>query len=153
MSFQRSWCQSGHSTCSNQMFEVSPFCAYRFMQWITTLIHCLLCFDQNDATLQSVVLSDGRRHRSGSGRLVPAECPKLHSSPDWDLDGSVAKPAGCCSRDVSDDSTATVSRARWAGGTVLLECEEVTDDVSEEEVSRIGNWDLWQQFEKKLKIS
>ena len=22
------------------MFEVSPFCAYRFMQWITTLIHC-----------------------------------------------------------------------------------------------------------------
>jgi len=23
------------------MFEVSPFCAYTCMQWITTLIHCL----------------------------------------------------------------------------------------------------------------
>jgi len=42
----------------------------------------LMCFDQNDAALQSLILSDGRRHGSGSGRLVPAECPKSHSPPD-----------------------------------------------------------------------
>ena len=31
---------------------------------------CQYCSDHIDATLQSVVLSDGRRHGSGSGRLV-----------------------------------------------------------------------------------
>ena len=127
--------------CSNQMFEVSPFYA---VDHDTDSL--LICFDQNDATLQSVILSDCRRHGSGSGRLVPAECPKSHSPPDWDLAVwwpiQWADEVGCLSWQQRNCLTGTVG---W--GTLLLEGEEVTDDVSKDG-SFIGNWDLWQQFER-----
>ena len=63
----------------------------RSRHWFTALS---ITFWSNDAYLLSVVLSDGRRHGSGSGRLVPAESSKSRSLPDWDLNCSVANSVG-----------------------------------------------------------
>ena len=81
---------------------------------------CQWCSGQIDAILQSVVLSDGRRH----GRLALAKCPRLRSQPDWRPGCSVASTVdrgsrvGCLSW---KQCTATVLRARWAPGRYLVE--------------------------------
>jgi len=52
------------------MFEVSPFRAYTVVQSITPLIHCSVnnVLIKTTPLFNQSVLSDGRRHGSGSGR-------------------------------------------------------------------------------------
>ena len=91
----------------------------------------LLC--QCSVLVKTMPLSiiDGRRHGSGSGRLVPA---------DSGLFGG--QSSGLMKSGVTADSSASVSRARWAGA---LSCWKVKKSPETErmadrkEVSCIGN--------------
>jgi len=99
MSYQCSWCQLEQSKCSNQMFEVSPFRAYTFIQSIMPLIH----WSVNNVLIKTAPLFNQSFFQivdvtDLAAVLVPAECPKSHSPPDWDLDFSVANPVGWWSR-------------------------------------------------------
>ena len=122
------------------MFEVSPFCAYTCMQWITTLIHCLYVLIKttplfNQSFFQMVDVTD--LAAVGSFLQNAPNCiSKVHRieiwTVRWPIQWTVLKSG------VSADSSATISRGTVGCGTVLLEGEEVTNDVSKE-VSRIGN--------------
>jgi len=145
MSYQRSWCQSEQSTCSNLMFEVSPFCAYS-MQWITTLIHCLYVLIKttplfNQSFFQMVDVTD---LAAVDSFLQNALNRIVHRIEIWTIRWPIqwSDEVGCLRWQQRNNLTGTVG---W--GTLLLEGEEVTDDVSKEG-SRISNWDLWQQFER-----
>ena len=121
------------------MFEVSPFRAYTFMQSITPLIHCSVSnvlikttplfnksfFQMVDVTDLAVVDSF---LQNGPNRIVHrTEICTVRWPVQW-ADGSR----------VSQLTVAQPSHRHCRLGSVLLEGEEVTDDVSKE-VSRIGN--------------
>jgi len=147
MSFQHSWCQSEQSKCSDHMFEMSPFRVYtlNFMQsrshrWFTAVNNVLIkttpLFNQTFFQISRVWQ-----------RWTPS-CLKSHSPPDWDLDCCVANPMGWWSR-VSQLTVAQPSHGYGGLGPFLLDGEEVTrESTNGKEVSRIGNWDLWQQLER-----
>ena len=147
MSYQRSWCRSEQSTCSNRMFEVSPFARTHLCSWSRhwfTALSIMLWSKWRHSSVS--VLSDGRCHGSGSGRLVPAECHKSHTPPYWDLDCSVANPVGWWSwvfqLTVVQPSHRHCALGHCPAGRWRLKKSPETI------LTANGNWDLWQQFEK-----
>ena len=103
---------------------------------------CQWCSGQIDAILQSVVLSDGRRHR----RLALARCPRLRSQPDWRPGCSVASTVDRWSR-VSQLKAVHCNCLAGTVGPGALSCWNVKKSPDTERTNG------WQKLLSKQRVS
>ena len=108
-----------------QFLVICSLAAYHDGIYGQTMIACDTWQLTAKVTLQpNVFFSGSWRHEFDNGRHLPTNPPKSHSPQHLDPCYLVATAMGWWTL-VSADNSTTVSRARWAGGIVLLEKKEI----------------------------